>query len=389
MESRILIMLIIFLLLFGSLYFLMKKNNDTQEIKGSITISDAMANRDSEGFDRANEPRTFIFPRDHGPHPEFQTEWWYYTGNLETDNARHFGFQFTLFRNAISPNTIKRSSTWATNQIYMGHFALTDVADKKFYAFERFSRGAAQLAGARSHPFQVWLEDWSVAALPSETEEAFPAVRIRAKEGNISIDLTTANTKSVVLHGDNGLSRKGTEIWNASYYYSLTRLAAEGEIQIGNDCFKVKGYCWLDREWSTSALGRDQVGWDWFSLHLEDGREIMYYQIRQKNGEPDIFSSGTLVRHDGSSHHLKLSDVSLQVLKHWESPSGAAYPAEWQLQIPQEKLILKITPFIPNQELDLSIRYWEGAVKMTGISDDKPVSGSGYVELTGYADSNK
>ncbi|MCU0642870.1 MAG: carotenoid 1,2-hydratase [bacterium] len=388
MKIRILIIFILFLLLSGSLYLLVKKN-DTREIKSTITIADAMANRSSEGFERAIEKREFRFPHDHGPHPEFQTEWWYFTGNLETDEARHFGFQFTLFRNAISADSIRRTSIWATSQIYMGHFALTDVANKKFYAFERFSRGAAELAGAQSLSVRIWLEDWSIQAISSTSDEAFPAIRIRAKENDISIDLNVATAKPVVLHGDNGLSRKGPEVGNASYYYSLTRLAAEGEIQINNDRFKVNGHAWLDREWSTSALGNEQVGWDWFSLQLEDGREIMYYQIRKKNGEPDIFSSGTVVRQDGSSHHLKLSDVSLQVLNYWKSPSGATYPAEWQLQIPQEKLILKITPFIPNQELDLSIRYWEGAVKVSGISDDKHVSGSAYVELTGYADSKK
>lgn len=388
MKIRILIAWIIFISLFGVLYFFIKHEN-TREIKGSITIADAMANRSSEGFDRAIENRTFLFPQDHGPHPEFQTEWWYYTGNLTTDDAKQFGFQFTLFRNAISPDSIRRTSNWATNQIYMGHFALTDVEHKKFYAFERFSRGAAELAGAQSLPVRIWLEDWSISALSSTSNEAFPAIRIRAKENDISIDLTVVTTKPAVFHGDNGLSRKGPEVGNASYYYSLTRLAAEGAIQIRNERFRVKGHAWLDREWSTSALGSEQVGWDWFSLQLEDGREIMYYQIRKKNGEPDIFSSGTLIHQDGSSDHLKLSDVSIQVLNYWKSLSGTKYPAQWEISIPGEKLVLEIRPFIPNQELDLSIRYWEGAVIVAGVSSDKPVAGSGYIELTGYADFNK
>ena len=385
MKIRLSIVLIIIASLAGMLYFLIK-DNDTREINSTITVADAMTNRGSDGFARAIAPRTFKFPEDHGPHPEFRTEWWYYTGNLETDDGKRFGFQFTLFRNAISPDSVKRASNWASNQIYMGHFALTDVANKKFYAYERFSRGAAELAGAQSQPFRVWLEDWSVAAISAEAGDQFPDVRIQAKENGIALNLKLANTKPVVLQGNNGLSQKGPEPGDASYYYSLTRLAAEGTIQIDIDSYEVTGLAWLDREWSTSALGSNQIGWDWFSLQLDDGREIMYYQIRKTTGEPDSFSSGTLIDKESATYHLKKSDVSIQVLSSWRSPIGGTYPARWQLSIPRERIVLELTPLIPDQELNLSIRYWEGAVKVAGVADGKAISGNGYVELTGYAD---
>ena len=233
-------------------------------MKATISLADVMTNRNSEGFARATTPRKFVFPDDLVAHPEFQTEWWYYTGNLQTEQGRHFGFQFTIFRNAINPDSIKRSSGWATNQVYMGHFAVTDVDDEKFYAFERFSRGANELAGAQSKPFGVWLEDWRVESTQQETTNPAPNMKIQAAENGISINLDLQNTKPVVLHGDRGLSQKGAEPGNASYYYSLTRMNADGQIQINDNSFKVTGLAWLDREWSTSALDKDQAGWDWF-----------------------------------------------------------------------------------------------------------------------------
>ncbi len=353
-----------------------------------ISVAEAMANREIEGYARAIAPREFIFPDDYGPHPEFQTEWWYYTGNLTTENGRHFGFQFTIFRNSISPDSTPRSSPWATNQIYMGHFALTDVEGKRFYSFERFSRSANNLAGAKANPFRVWLEDWKVESTEADSNTATPVIRVRASENDISLNINLKSTKPIVLHGDHGLSQKGPERGKASYYYSFTRLTTRGEIQIKDNSFNVQGLGWLDREWSTSALSKDQVGWDWFSLQLHDGSEIMYYQIRKHNGLADEFSSGTLIEKDGSTRTITLQDISLEVLNYWTSPRSGKYPSRWRLSIPKEKLILEIIPYLANQELDVSIRYWEGAVQIKGISDGKSIEGRGYVELTGYANRN-
>lgn len=385
---RLFVLIIIILSLLGTGIYLLSNRHQSTELKARISVAEAMTNRETEGYARAIAPREFIFPDDYGPHPEFQTEWWYYTGNLTTENGRHFGFQFTIFRNSISPDSKQPSSPWASNQIYMGHFALTDVEGKQFYSFERFSRGAIHLAGAQAVPFRVWLEDWKVEATEVDSNTATPVIRIRAAENDISLNINLKSTKSIVLHGDHGLSQKGPERGNASYYYSFTRLTARGEIQIKDNSFNVQGLGWLDREWSTSALGKDQVGWDWFSLQLHDGSEIMYYQIRKHNGLADEFSSGTLIEKDGSTRTITLQDISLEVLNYWTSPRSGKYPSHWRLSIPKEKLILEIIPYLANQELDVSIRYWEGAVQIKGISDGKSIEGRGYVELTGYANHN-
>ena len=188
------------------------------------------------------------------------------------------------------------------------------------------------------------------------------------------------------MQGDAGLDPKGTEPGNASYYYSATRLAAEGTVAVEGATYDVSGRAWMDREWSTSALAEDQVGWDWFSLQLDDGRDLMYYQLRTRDGTPDAESDGVLVVADGAKTTLRREDVQLEVLDTWTSPQGGTYPSGWRLQIPAQSLDLTVTPYFEAQELDVSVRYWEGAVQVTGTADGKPIAGSGYVELTGYAD---
>ncbi|HXU46332.1 MAG TPA: carotenoid 1,2-hydratase, partial [Thermoanaerobaculia bacterium] len=249
----------------------------------------------SAGFARALAPRAFRFPEDHGPHPEFRTEWWYATGNLATPAGRRFGFQLTFFRNALAPETPDRPSRWAARDVYMAHFALTDAEGGRFLAFERFRRGALGLAGARALPFRVALDDWSIASLaPGST---WPA-RLRAQEGGAAIDIQLDQGKPPVLEGDRGLSQKSAAPGQASYYYSLPRMPARGDIRLGGESFAVSGLAWLDREWSTSALAADQVGWDWLALQLDDGRELMLYRLRRRDGSADPASRATLILAD-------------------------------------------------------------------------------------------
>lgn len=353
-------------------------------VRSNLSLAEAMGG-DTTGYLRAEEPRAFVFPDDHGPHPGFKTEWWYYTGNLDATDGRRFGFQFTLFRVALVPPgtaDTARASAWATDHLYMGHFALSDVRNERLYAFERFSREAAGLAGAQTAPFRVWLEDWEAVSIDSA---GFP-MRVRAEQNGTGIDLLLTPAKPFVLQGDAGLDPKGTEPGNASYYYSATRLAAEGTVAVEGATYDVSGRAWMDREWSTSALAEDQVGWDWFSLQLDDGRDLMYYQLRTRDGTPDAESDGVLVAADGAKTTLRREDVQLEVLDTWTSPQGGTYPSGWRLQIPAQSLDLTVTPYFEAQELDVSVRYWEGAVQVTGTADGKPIAGSGYVELTGYAD---
>lgn len=345
-----------------------------------LNLSDVLSGDDA-GYARAFEPRAFSFPADHGPHPTFKTEWWYYTGNLHTADGRRFGFQLTFFRSALSAEPVKRASAWAAHQVFMAHFALSDIASQRFYAFERFTRAAQNLAGARGQPFRVWLEDWSAEATD---DDALP-MRLSAAQDGIAIDLTLHSAKPPVLQGDRGLSQKGPEPGNASYYYSLTRMPTRGTLQIGEQRFDVQGLSWMDREWSTSALSRDQVGWDWFALQLDDGREIMFYQLRQRDGGADPLSKGSLVQADGTARLLTRDECLIEVLEHWQSPrSRVRYPSRWRIQIPTEQIELEVIPHIADQELDVSIRYWEGAVRIQGTTRRQPLTGHGYVELTGY-----
>ncbi|HMO56921.1 MAG TPA: lipocalin-like domain-containing protein [Roseiflexaceae bacterium] len=335
------------------------------------------------GFARADAPRSFSFPLDHGPHPEYAVEWWYYTGNLAAADGRRYGFQFTIFRVGITPTPQERESTWAARNVYMGHFAFTDVANRQFYADERFSRDGAGLAGATTEPFRVWIDDWSV----SGTDGAALPMRLRAATADLALDLIVQQGKPEVLQGDAGLSRKSSAAGNASYYYSLTRMPAEGSVRIGNEQIAVHGLAWMDREWSTSALGNDQVGWDWFALQFDDGRELMFYQLRLRNGGSDPLSSGVLVAADGSVRRLLRDDVRIEVLDTWRSPrSGAGYPARWRISIPDAAITLQVEPLLSDQELPVSVVYWEGAVAVTGNSGNAPLAGSGYIEMTGYID---
>ena len=333
-------------------------------------------------FARALAPRAFHFPEDHGPHPEFQTEWWYYTGNLVTEQGRHFGYQLTFFRRGLDPRPEARSADLATTEIYFAHLAVTDVQAQAHPFAERFSRGAGGLAGAGGTPFHVWLEDWSVESLAADGS----SVRLVAADGAWRLNLTLRATKPIVAHGDAGLSAKSDQPGNASYYLSYTRMQTEGTLTQDGIEMSVAGESWFDHEWSTSALGPLAVGWDWFSLQLSDGSDLMLFQIRKSDGTIDPASGGSLVGADGTVQHVPSSDVSLDVLEYWRSPTnGAAYPSRWRLRLPSEGIDLTLVPWVSDQEMRVSFPYWEGAVRITGTINDRAVSGNGYVELTGYA----
>ncbi len=334
----------------------------------------------NDAFPKATEPRRFEFPADHGPHPEFRNEWWYVTGNLDDDAGRRFGYELTIFRFALAPTAAESASAWRTNQLYIAHLAVTDPERERFIVAEKFSRGALGLAGAQANPFAVWIDDWSI-----QSDASNPLLwRLAADGDEIGLDLELVPRKPVVLNGDSGLSQKSSEPGNASYYYSLTRLDTSGELRIGDRRFRVAGASWVDREWSSSALGDEQVGWDWFALQLDDGRDLMLYQLRRRDGSIDPNSAGTLVLPDGTSIHLDNDDIEIQVLDTWQSPEGGAYPSRWRLAIPAHGIDVEVLPVMANQELFTTVRYWEGAVDIVGNSG---ASGRGYVELTGYAES--
>ncbi|MFN2204945.1 MAG: lipocalin-like domain-containing protein [Candidatus Promineifilaceae bacterium] len=338
----------------------------------------------SDAFARATVPGAVNFPRDLGPHEDYQTEWWYYTGNLQTEDGRDFGYQFTIFRRAIQPMSevpqVDNPSTWRSNQIYLAHFTVSDMGGDEFHVAERFSRGGAELAGAQAQPYYVWLEDWSVTEVEPGT------VRIQADTEDVSLDLTLVETMPPVLHGDGGLSQKGPEPGNASYYYSIVRQATSGELVIGEETFQVDGLSWKDHEYSTSALSPGSVGWDWFSLQLDDGSALMLFQIRRDDGSIEPYSSASFISNDGALQTLGHEEWQLDVLDTWTSPhSGGEYPAHWRLRIPSIALDLEGRPMMADQELNVSTIYWEGASEFSGTLSGEPVTARGYVEMTGYA----
>lgn len=341
-----------------------------------LRVDRALSARPDPGFARALEPREFRFPQDHGAHPDFATEWWYLTGNLQTDSGRRFGYQLTLFRVGLRPGEPAGDSDWRSNQVYMGHLAISDIAAHRHHSAERFARAAAGLAGARATPFEVWLGPWSLRG----DEGLFP-LHASAQDGNIGLSLQfRAGDKPLVLQGERGLSRKSATPGNASYYYSFTRLPTRGELRIGDSTYRVQGDSWLDREWSSSALDRDQSGWDWFALQLDDGRDLMYYRLRDRQGRAHPFSGGALVEADGTVRTLLPGQVRLTPLRHWQAGDGTRYPVGWRLQVPGYRLDLEVQAMLDDQLMDHSVRYWEGAVSVSGSR-----RGRGYLELSGYA----
>jgi predicted secreted hydrolase len=359
---------------------------------------------EGEGYRRALEPRPFVFPEDHGPHRGFRDEWWYFTGVLSSlpgagAPARRFGYQLTIFRQALAPTIPPRASAWATRDVYMAHFAISDLdgparGAHRFQAHQRFARDGLALAGARSRPFEVWVDDWQMRGPPSETT-IFP-VRLKARAGadssgpsggpEGSIDLSVGEGRGPIPQGDRGLSAKGPEAGNASFYYSCTRLPTRGHLSVDGRAFEVEGESWLDREWSTSALGPALAGWDWLGVQLSDGRDLMMYRLRTLDGAASAQSRVTLIDAGGQPHLFSPpSFVVTPVGGVWVSPrTGARYPAALRLQIPSERIDLTAQPLLEDQELALAVRYWEGAVSIAGNAGGRPIGGSGYLELTGY-----
>jgi predicted secreted hydrolase len=339
---------------------------------------------DIDPWQRAIGPWTWLFPRDHGAHPAFKTEWWYFTGNLEDAGQRKYGYQLTLFRQGIQFKPVSSESRWALRDFYFGHFTISDIAADQFHVQERVSRGALGEAKASPGQMDVALGPWSIQQGPDE------AIHLAARESGMAIDFQEHPLKPLVLEGVGGLSQKGEGTGNASYYYSYPRLATDGQLRLGDRSRAVSGLSWFDHEFSTSSLAGNEVGWDWFCLQLDDREEIMLYAMRDKSGAIDAASEGTWIRPDGSSERLVPGSFSIAPTGSWHSPlSGATYPSGWHILIPGHRADLTVTPAMADQELHLSrmgaLDYWEGACSSRGTVEARAVSGVGYTELTGYS----
>lgn len=338
------------------------------------------------GFTQAVPGYVLSFPKDHAAHPDYQTEWWYYTGHLRASTGMTYGYQLTFFRHRLDrPGLSLNPSRWSAETVFMAHLAITEKQAGRFLFGEKLNRAALGLAGAAQERYHVWNEDWLAERLGSVHH------LVGDMEG-MKLNLVVRPLKPPVLHGvhGDGLSQKGEGRGHASYYYSLTRLQTEGVLHTKNGVVDVEGISWMDHEFGSSQLTPSQVGWDWFSVQLDNNVELMLYLIRHQDGKLDPYSSGTLVYPDGRREHLRLEMVQLKADGQWRSPrSGATYPQGWNLQVAHRDIELRLEPVMAAQELvtDNSTRvtYWEGCVEVQGRFQGQTIRGAGYVELTGYA----
>ncbi|MFP8489244.1 lipocalin-like domain-containing protein [Gracilimonas sp. Q87] len=396
MNKSIWSLMVVFLVALAG-YGIWEITQDDGEIRASVSVAEAMGGGSNEGYLRATGPREFVFPDDHGPHPGFRTEWWYYTGNVFTDDGRQFGYQFTIFRSQMTPPDSNASDKafsedWNTNQLYLGHFAISDIENEDHVFEERYSRGAAGLAGSQAEPHRIWLEDWEIKRIENNdgNDKNFP-VSIKAEmENGTALDLNITPAKPLVLQGEDGYDPKGSEQGNASYYLAFTRMKTEGTVTKDGEVHDVNGYSWMDHEWSTSALDEEQEGWDWFSIQLSNNYEIMYYQLRNSDGSVSQFTNGSIIDPEGNKSNFNPGDVSLEVLDRWVSPhSKAEYPTQWNLRIPNHGVDLQLSTVFPDQEMDVSVRYYEGVLKIEGEMYDERITGNGYIEMTGYGENEE
>jgi predicted secreted hydrolase len=341
---------------------------------------------DSGAWKAADPDYSLSFPRDHAAHPEHRIEWWYYTGNLLATNGRRFGYQLTFFRFGVDRQPVN-PSRWAVRDLYMAHFAVTDVEQAAHHVAERLNRAGIGWAGASTETLHVWNEEWSVTL--DAGDRRVHRLAAATDEGRLALDLRLDPAGPPVLHGVNGFSQKGGEVGNASHYYSLTRLRTTGRLVVDGEEVEVAGLSWMDHEFGTSFLEPAQAGWDWFSIQLDDGTDLMVYVMRRIDGARDPRSSGTLVLPGGVSR-LSVDDYRLTPGRRWTSPaSGADYPVTWRIEVPPHGLDLEVTAAIDAQELETGqstgVTYWEGAIDVRGTRAGVPVTGSGYLEMTGYA----
>jgi predicted secreted hydrolase len=321
----------------------------------------------------------FQFPRDHGAHSSYRTEWWYYTGHLRTASGRRYGFEVTFFRVGLGTPGAAKQTEWDLQHVMPAHFAITDVQGKSFRYYEKLNRASPFTADASEGKLDVFNEAWRATTNPDGTW------KLVAAEGKDALSLTLRARKAPAVHGENGISVKAQGEGFASHYYSMTRLEAAGTLN-GE---RVTGQAWMDHEFGSSALRENQQGWDWFSIQLDNESELMLYVIRRKDGTPDVTSSGSLIASDGRVIPIRRDQMRITPLERWKSKkSGATYPVAWRVELPSFRVSLTLRSLMNEQELithgSTNVTYWEGAVDVTGSFGGVGVRGEGYVEMTGY-----
>ena len=347
-------------------------------------------------FAIATAPYAFRFPRDHGAHPDYQSEWWYYTGHVSTSDGRRFGYELTFFRVGLrrgDPAPRPGQSRWRGNELYPAHFALTDERGKTFYHVDRFAREALGMGSAAVGRLDVRAADWTLMGAPNgaaDRERMLLHAGDTTPQGRNAIDFLQVPEKSPAIHGHGGVSRKADCRSCASHYYSYTRLRTTGTLTFHGARLRVTGLSWMDHEFGSGELQRDQAGWDWFSVQLDDKRELMLYLLRQKDGSVTPQSSGSVIAPDGGVRYLARDAFAIDVLGRWKSPhTNADYPSGWRIRVPSERIDVTLAPTVLDQELAGTsgggISYWEGSADVRATGDSSQPLGAAYVELTGYA----
>jgi len=364
--------------------------------QGTLDLGEILGGQNSAGFEQALDVREFHFPQDHAAHPAFRNEWWYLTGNVADEAGRFFGYQVTFFRTALIPTRIPtrtptraaeishpletsdpataQVSNWVVRDVWMAHAAVTDIENQQHHSTQRFSRANPQLAGAEIEPLRIWLEDWELGSATNE----FPW-HLEVSSADFDLDLKVVPTKDLVLQGDRGLSQKSATPGNASYYYSYSRMQTGGHLRLANQSFRVNGLSWFDREWSTSSLDENQIGWNWFSLQFDSGDDLMYYQLLDRQGRPDSNSQGKWIDLSGNDLPISNQDMELEVLETWQSDTGQMYPIRWRMDYRDKSWIIQAV--VKNQLMDLAVNYWEGAVEIRD-AESLQMIGRGYLEMT-------
>src|SRR5271156_1352854 len=332
-------------------------------------------------YETAQPGYHYQFPHDHFNHPTYQTEWWYYTGNLTAADGHRFGFELTFFRQGVDRDPAN-NETWDVQDLYLAHLALSDLDGGHFYQTERLNRQGPDIAGVSEGEQRVWNGNWQVKWSGEKQE-------LRAIDATFTLKLNLRPEKLPVIQGENGISQKAAGVGHASHYISLTRIATLGEIQLDGKPYDVAGLTWMDHEFFTTQLDPAQLGWDWLSIQLTDNTELMLYRFRRKDGTVDPYSSGTYIDAQGHPTHLRANDFTLEPGETWKSPTtNAIYPIAWKIQISKLGIIaLEARTPLPSQELTgqskLAPGYWEGAITLTGTRNTQPLAGVGYLELTG------
>ncbi len=332
-------------------------------------------------FLRARADTSFVTADGFDPQWQYRIGWWYLTGRVQTPEGRDFGVQLTFFRLAQAPGL--DLTPWSSTQSALAHFAVSDPQAETFHAAERLARLDGQSAAYRGQPLDLRVDDWRLQQLAPAQGQRAPALHWTSNSEHAAVDLQIQPTRDCIRQGRDGFSAKTVDGSQASYYLSCPFLQASGRLRSGDTEHQVQGTLWLDREWSSSALGDHQAGWDWFALHLDDGSALMLYRMRRHDGSADPASAGSWQSADGQLQMLQSTDFEARPGAPTRLADGSQWLLDWQLVVPKLGIDLQVRPRLADQRHRGRFRYWEGLMQVEGRRGDVAIRGHGYLEIAG------